>query len=66
METYQPTDPCPQCSYHRLRAYHELTDAEKLLANCQPASAEFTLAERKKHRFCTRCWHEEFARATEA
>lgn len=51
--------PCPNCTYHRLKDWNELTDAEKLLANSQPASADFTLAERKKHRFCTQCWFEE-------
>jgi hypothetical protein len=59
MEDLGPMTQCPNCDFHRLKEWSELSDAEKLLANSQPASADFTLAERKKHRFCTRCWFEE-------
>ena len=41
-----------------MKTWAELTDDEKLLVKSLPMSAEFTLAERKKHRFCTRCWFE--------
>ncbi len=42
-----------------MKSWPELTDDEKLLVKSLPPSAEFTLQERKKHRFCTRCWFEE-------
>jgi hypothetical protein len=42
-----------------MRDWDELTDDEKLLAERLPASAEYSTAERKKHRFCVRCWYEE-------
>ena len=41
-----------------MKSWDELTGDERLLAERLPLSAEFTLGERKKHRFCTRCWFE--------
>lgn len=42
-----------------MRLWEDLTDDENFVAKRLPASAEFTLEERKKHRFCTRCWFED-------
>jgi len=44
-----------------MKQWSELTREEEMLAERLPASKEFTPAERKKHRFCTRCWFEETA-----
>ena len=49
---------CPRCDGGRLKGWDELTDDERFLAERLPASAEYSAAERKKHRFCTRCWFE--------
>ncbi|MBK8466889.1 MAG: hypothetical protein IPL32_13755 [Chloracidobacterium sp.] len=53
---------CPKCHLPKLQSWHELTNDEKLLAKSLPLSAEFTLAERKKHRFCIRCWFEDLGK----
>ncbi len=51
---------CPRCGGGPLKAWYELSDEEREAAARQPASADFTLQERAaRHRFCTRCWHEE-------
>ena len=50
---------CPRCGAGKLISWKDLSDDEKFLAERLPASAEYTPAERKKHRFCTRCWNEE-------
>jgi hypothetical protein len=50
---------CPKCHLAKMKTWQELTADEKLLVKSLPGSAEFTLTERKKHRFCTRCWFEE-------
>jgi len=42
-----------------MKAWAELSDEQKMLVERLPLSAEFTLSQRKKHRFCTRCWFEE-------
>ena len=42
-----------------MKGWIDLTDDEKMLVQSLPMSAEFKLEERKKHRFCTRCWFEE-------
>jgi hypothetical protein len=42
-----------------MKTWPELATDEKLLVKSLPLSAEFALAERKKHRFCTRCWFEQ-------
>ena len=49
---------CPKCHYAKMKAWEELSDEEQFLALRLPLSAEFSLDERKKHRFCTRCWFE--------
>ena len=48
---------CPRCE-HRLKTWHELSADQKFLAERLPASAEFSAEQRKKHRFCVRCWFE--------
>lgn len=50
---------CPRC-LHRLKNWHELTEDQKFLVERLPASAEFAPAQRKKHRFCERCWFEDY------
>lgn len=59
MNGLENEDICPKCGSHHLKAWHELTADEKFLAERLPLSAEYTAAERKKHRFCTRCWFEQ-------
>ncbi|MCC7309556.1 MAG: hypothetical protein IT173_18495 [Acidobacteria bacterium] len=62
METFEQTAECPRCGHRTMRSWNELTDEERMLVRRLPASAEFTEAERKKHRFCRRCWFEEVSR----
>ena len=53
------TNSCSKCLFPKLKNWNELTSEQKMLAERLPASAEYTEAERKKHRFCERCWFEE-------
>jgi hypothetical protein len=39
-------------------SWAELTDEEKFLVEKLPLNTDFTPLERQKHRFCTRCWFE--------
>ena len=50
---------CPHCQSSAMHSWHDLDDEEKMLVEKLPLSAEYTLSERKKHRFCTRCWFED-------
>jgi hypothetical protein len=50
---------CQRCGNPTLKPWNALDDEQKLLVDKLPASADYTLMERKKHRFCTRCWFEE-------
>ena len=51
---------CPRCGEGTLRAWYELSEDEREVVTRLPASADFTLEERAaRHRWCTRCWHEE-------
>ena len=50
---------CPKCHYPKLKTWEELTDEQKILVEKLPSSAEFSPQQRKKHRFCERCWFEE-------
>ena len=50
---------CPRCQEGTLQVWDELSDAEREVVKCLPASAEYDAAERQKlHRWCTRCWDE--------
>jgi ribosomal protein S27AE len=49
---------CPRCGLMKVKIWAELNDEQKMLVERLPGSAEFSRAERKKHRFCTRCWFE--------
>jgi ribosomal protein S27AE len=49
---------CPRCDSLRMKTWDELTPDERFLAERLPMSADYTHDERKKHRFCVRCWYE--------
>ena len=50
---------CPKCHFTKMKTWDELNSEQQMLAERLPASAEYTKAERKKHRLCERCWFEE-------
>ena len=51
---------CPRCAAARLRAWSELSEAEREVVRRLPASADFTIEARAaRHLWCVRCWHEE-------
>ncbi|HKC65397.1 MAG TPA: hypothetical protein VKB86_17275 [Pyrinomonadaceae bacterium] len=51
---------CPRCGDGKLSSWNELSDEEREVVRRLPASADYSLDERKAtHRWCTRCWHEE-------
>jgi hypothetical protein len=44
------------------KTWEELTDEEREVVKRLPASADYTIEERKRsHRWCTRCWNENLA-----
>lgn len=49
---------CPRC-HQRLKDWKELNSDEKFTVERLPASADFSIEQRKKHRFCVRCWFED-------
>jgi len=56
---------CPRCGVSRLRGWQELTEEEREVAKRLPASDDYTAKEREaRHRWCTRCWHEDNGGAT--
>lgn len=59
MESLAQEKICPKCGAAKLTPWSELSPDEEFLATRLPASAEYTPKERKKHRFCTRCWFED-------
>ena len=50
---------CPQCGAAKMKSWDDLSDDQKFLIERTPLSADFSVEERKKHRFCTRCFYEE-------
>lgn len=50
---------CERCGEGRLRSWQELTEEEREVTRRLPASADYGEEERRRrHRWCTRCWHE--------
>jgi hypothetical protein len=45
-----------------MQSWSELSDDERKIVQRLPASADYSLEERKaRHRWCTRCWYEEIS-----
>ncbi len=59
MKSFTSKNECPKCGKSRMKKWGDLTDEQRFLVERMPASAEFTLEQRKKHRFCDRCWFED-------
>jgi len=57
---------CPKCHAPEMKSWQELTGEQKFLVERLPQSAEFSPEERKKHRFCERCWFEETERENQS
>ncbi len=49
---------CSRCGSMTLRTWSELDEDQQMFIQRLPGCVEFTDEERKKHRFCTRCWFE--------
>jgi hypothetical protein len=62
MKVFAGSTFCPRCDSPKMKSWSELTDEEKMLVEKLPISAEIPLGQRKKHRFCTRCWFEDTGR----
>ncbi|MEO6051943.1 MAG: hypothetical protein ABIP78_11505 [Pyrinomonadaceae bacterium] len=57
--TNQSIKICPRCGSQKIKSWTEMTADEKFVVERLPMSAEYAREERKKHRFCTRCWFED-------
>lgn len=53
---------CPNCGAAKLKDWNDLDDDQKFLVERLPKNSEYPLKERKKHRFCERCWFEEIGK----
>ena len=58
MESFQEIY-CVRCGSQKMKRWEELTAEQQFLVERLPLSADFSLEERKKHRFCERCWFED-------
>ena len=59
MKGFEDSNICPRCDSPALRSWGELADQEKYIVERLPIFADVPEQQRKKHRFCTRCWFEE-------
>ena len=59
MESLAQEKNCPQCGAPKMKSWQELSDEQKFLVERLPFNTEFSPEQRKKHRFCERCWFEE-------
>lgn len=49
---------CPNCGASKLKDWKDLDEDQKFLVERLPKNTEYSFEERKKHRFCERCWFE--------
>ena len=57
--TMMTQDKCAKCDKQGLKTWFELNDEEREVVKRLPASADYSLSERKvSHCWCTRCWFE--------
>ena len=53
---------CLRCDQPGIKSWEELSDEEREVVKRLPASADYSLEERKaSHRWCTRCWYEDLS-----
>ncbi|MBA2736672.1 MAG: hypothetical protein H0U50_07810 [Pyrinomonadaceae bacterium] len=52
---------CPRCGATKTKSWRELSDEQKFLVEKLPLNTEFSPEQRKKHRFCERCFYEDFS-----
>ena len=53
-------DKCNRCGEGRMRSWQEMTEEEREVVKRLPANADYSMDERRtRHRWCTRCWHEQ-------
>ena len=62
MKGFEHENACPKCGAAKMTTWDELDFEQKIVAERLPASVEFTRRERKRHRFCLKCWFEETER----
>ena len=53
-----PQKSCPQCGSLKMKSWSQLNDEQKFLVERLALSGDFSMTERKKHRFCARCFFE--------
>jgi ribosomal protein S27AE len=49
---------CPRCGAESLKSWAQLNEEERLVVARLPAAAEYSESERRRHRWCPRCWYE--------
>ena len=59
MEVSNSEKACPKCGNLKVKNWKDLDDEQRFVIERLPGSAEYTPDERKKHRYCMRCWYEE-------
>jgi hypothetical protein len=50
---------CPRCGTPKMKSWRDLSDEQKFLVERLPLNTDYSPEQRKKHRFCERCWFEE-------
>jgi ribosomal protein S27AE len=65
MKNLRQSQTCPQCGALKMKKWDELSDEQRFLVERLPLNTDFIIEQRKKHRFCERCWFEDFDSKTE-
>ena len=59
MEITEHMNACPRCGLPMMKHWDELTDDERFIVDRLESSVDTTRRQRRKHRYCTRCWFED-------
>ncbi len=56
---------CPQCGASKMKNWQDLSADQKLFVESLPLNTDYTPGQRKKHRFCERCFFEQIPNINE-
>lgn len=62
MDTFEPNQGCPRCDYPIMKAWDDLSDDDRFVVERIPGPHDVLPEQRKKHRFCKRCFFEDIGK----
>ncbi|MEP7212742.1 MAG: hypothetical protein ABI791_06690 [Acidobacteriota bacterium] len=62
VHSFERINVCPRCEFPMMKHWDELSDDERFIVERLETSLDSSPEQRKKHRYCPRCWFEDRGR----